>query len=370
MASDAWVVLPKGRGPSRLAAGLPHTVPGPRVEVDEGSSPLSARIIVRSGSALFVVSCLLAPANRAAGQSIMLKPRLEVGQKYYVEKHRDFTQKAGELGTRFRTVNGAIEEVKAVSEEGIELLVTLERCAYYGNEPFHPQSFETDLGDERQSLLLRPILRTMIGSKLTLKLNQDFDAGSCTGADKILRKIEKKAARNDMWIGIFKGAVRDDAYLDDWGRECFLLYPNREVKVGETWNKSHEEKNPELGRLRHDYRMTLKSVEEKEGRAIAVVTFSEEISKTGDSRGGDYVFRSGEVTGSATFDSKLGRWVTCERRFTESLEGEAPRGSGRLTRVDLWAADKIDFFSLKEREAQRDARRRGTAEPPTTAPGK
>ena len=75
--------------------------------------------IPRRGIVVLALAFCTLAADRAAGQSILLKPQLEEGGKYYVERLVSVTQQIahGAGGAKLYSVSGAIEEVESVSKE-------------------------------------------------------------------------------------------------------------------------------------------------------------------------------------------------------------------------------------------------------------
>lgn len=318
--------------------------------------------IPRRGIVVLALAFCTLAADRAAGQSILLKPQLEEGGKYYVERLVSVTQQIahGAGGAKLYSVSGAIEEVESVSKEGTKLVLTLDRLGFRtGSKEIG--SFDSDLDDKGQSEALAPILREMVGSRLTLTLDKRGVVKSCKGAKEIAKKVEKSVSGNAaaaaLWTTLFKNGVDNENYKSNWGSSRFVLYPNKEVKVGDAWKNSYEEKDAQLGNLRYDFDVKLDSVKETEGGMEAVVSYSGTVSKTGGGGEGKVTFQSGDMTGTATFSSKRGQFVTCEQRGKIAVETASAQG-GR-TVIQVFSEETINIIGLKRREEQKQTRAQG-----------
>lgn len=309
---------------------------------------ISSRVLI--GTAIGVLVC---SADPVAGQdSIVLKPKLELGQKYYLERLATVVQGGGRK-TTFHFVQGMIEEVKGSTQEGLQLILTIDRYGFRG--PKEIGSFDTDLDAQGQSEALGSILRAMVGSRLTLKLDKKFKIKSCKGTKDIVKKVEKKLEESQLWNMLFKNGVDDENYRAIWGESRFVLYPHKKVEVGDTWKNSYVEDDPQIGKIRSDYKMKLEQIETKGDSLQAIVSFSAAVSKVEGSEPADAKvrFKSGQVDGTAIFDAKKGQFVKIESKSTSILETSR---MGQSLEVPVSGEGKLTLISMKRREQQREAR--------------
>jgi hypothetical protein len=132
-----------------------------------------------------------------------------------------------------------------------------------------------------------------------------------------------------------KGLVGDDAIRGMFD-QSFGIFPDRPLRVGDSWSSQFELTNPVLGKLTAARTYTLKSIESRSGASIAHISVTVAM-KQGDTPapglpGANVRIADSETTGEIIFDATKGR---VERT---SLRSETPM-SFALTPPDTSAAN-------------------------------
>ncbi|MBN2563873.1 MAG: hypothetical protein JXQ75_23405 [Phycisphaerae bacterium] len=333
----------------------------------------------RTHSRFVLVASVIAmlPAIQAAGQSVMIKPKFKPGQTCYIERTGDVKQEipGGQIAEHTtvlvdaRQIMGMIQEVQSVKDGETHLQLTFDRRAFVGKTArVGPISYDTDLKDEAQNSAVAALFRPMMGTTVTLVLDKDYAAKSFSGMAAIVEKVEKDAAGNELW-GMFMPGMTDEGYKSTWGHSRYVIYPNKEVKVGETWEKSYLQPDPQLGDLHYAYKVKLDSVSEKEGRRQASVSYQATVTKIGEPKeregaGFSFGFQSGQISGTATFDVELGQFVEQVQDASLKIEAKMSGGQPSIMNLEMTTKDRVAVSSIKEREEQKRRRSQETTSKP------
>lgn len=230
-------------------------------------------LIVASGS-------LLLSSLPALAQSVMLKPKFETGQTFYVEYTNGAVQKVkgGFAGPDGMTVNleqieGMRCEVKSASAEGAVIEMTWDRVAQILDFAMMPTRFDSDVDDPSDvSNQAAVALGPKLGMSVTLKLGPDGRVIECTGMEKVVAKLEEEA----LGVTLFEQArptLTDENTASLWNAAIGVLYPNKEVKVGDTWTQRVPFLVPRMGEVTYVYNCKADSFVEEAGRKCLVVRY-------------------------------------------------------------------------------------------------
>lgn len=147
------------------------------------------------------------------------------------------------------------------------------------------------------------------GATVTAILNDDFEVKKIEGRDKF---IEKVAGDDKMMKQLFE-AQFSEAALGQMVTQVFAFAPKKPIKVGETWNRTDKMPAAGIGEAEVKQKFKLDSVKGD----IANLTIDADMKfKQGD--GGfpglpegvkisKFDLKADKFTGSAKFDTKLGR---------------------------------------------------------------
>jgi hypothetical protein len=320
---------------------------------------MNQRRALLSGAAVALAAVLSFGTSAAMGQSILLKPKFEKGQKNYVELTVNATQKSGPVTYKVDRVFGLVEEVEEAGSDETRFRLTIDRMGFsLTGEPV-PLSFDSDLPDRGQSEELVPIFRPMLGMRMSMVVGKDLQVKSFKGVKAISKKVAKSAAGNPL-LGEFSVDLTASKYRGRWGSERLILFPNKEVKVGDTWAGSFTFMDAWVGKMQNKYECKLESVTEKDGAKEATVSFKVVMSKIGEPkkpRGEDsmtYRFISSESEGTAVFNSSVGCFVKITETTKTKAEGEQ---AGQSVPIDITAESKLSVLTVEKHEQEKDKRR-------------
>lgn len=324
---------------------------------------MNQRRALLGGAAAIVAALLAFGSTPASGQSILLQPKFEKGQKHYVERIISATQKMGPMSVPINRVFGVIEEVENATKDETRFRLTIDRSGLSVGGPA-PVSFDSDLPDTKQTKELAAIFRPMIGMEMTMVVGKDLKVKSFKGTKAIVKQVDKSAAGNPLWAKL-RDNITAAEYQAAWGSSRLILFPNKEVKVGDTWKGSYTLLDATMGELKNEYECKLDSVAEKDGVKEATVSYKVVVTKVGEPKkakqeeGLKFSFNSSEAEGTAVFDSARGGFVKITETSKTTLDGEM---AGQPMSFNITGEEKLSVLSVKKREQQREKRQQSGGE--------
>jgi hypothetical protein len=317
------------------------------------------------GAAVIATAVVTFSGSAAYGQSIMLKPESEKGQKRYVERMSTATQAQGRNKIKINRVAGVVEEVLETSDEGTRFRLTLDREAFSMGGP-GAGSFDTDLPDGGQTAAWAVIFRPMIGVQMTMVVSPDLKVKSFKGVKALVKKVDKSAADNPLW-GQFRDNTNSAEYKASWGNSRLVLFPNKEVKEGDTWKGSFTQSDASLGELKNEYECKLDGITEKNGGKEATISYKLVVTKLrGPKKGkkgdaGTVEFKSSAAEGTAVFDSTQGCFVKMTEKGTTELELTM---MGKQVPLTVTSDEKLSVISVEAREQSKAKRQQSAGKEP------
>ena len=202
--------------------------------------------------------------------------------------------------------------------------------------------FDTDDPEyEEAAPQLGVVLKPMIGMSMTMQVDKDGKVVSFTGMDAINKKISEEAVASMLWEQM-KDEFTDEHARRSWGTDPLLIYPNKSVKVGDTWTGTSSFTQSRIGTIITDYRYKVDRIGEENGRKVVVIGVTGVVSRgpdaeadtdaepdsgstePGSDEGGEQeqgtddeetkkalpeTEANGSMSGTAVYDVKLGRIV-------------------------------------------------------------
>lgn len=275
---------------------------------------------LNSRAAFLAATATAFVASLASAESVMLKPKHKVGDTAYVEQAADILQKIhnpmmGEpMEINLQRTYGLTRKVESATDGGAKLSWTYDRTMQKIDSPMLEAAYDSDnAGDEDESEMLADLLQAMIGGKFNIEMSKDFSIASCSGMEEILEKTQEAGA-GGMLSQQLQRELSDDRGRVTYGESMYLMYPNKEVKVGETWAKTQRDTIPQLGKVVSHYEYKLDKIAEEGGRKVAIVSFksnvendkSDKSAKEDEALHGMSPEIKGTSTGTATFDIERG----------------------------------------------------------------
>lgn len=160
--------------------------------------------------------------------------------------------------------------------------------------------------DKNPMAVFNKVFGSIKGQKFTMKVNPEGKITEVTGFENMAENManslgldEKEKA--EMKAG-FEGQFNEKEIKQNLER-FWYIFPNKEVKVGDTWNKTTEMGGKMPGTYKSTYKVT-----DIEGDMVTL----DEVSKI-ESKEGEAMSLTGEVKGTIVVDSRSGLVVTADQ---------------------------------------------------------
>jgi hypothetical protein len=322
---------------------------------------------VRLCAALWVGSV----CGLASAQTIELKPKFEAGWTGYIESTEEIEQSIkgpmfGEEGqtTKIKQINGLIEKVESVAPgKGARISLTYDRVMQAFDSAQLSAAYDSDVdAPDDKGNMFAEVFSPMIGMPLMLELDESLKATSLTGMKEIVEKIEKTAGSN-QFFGFIKAQLTDENSRFEWGDTFYAIYPNKAVKVGESWKKTLNHEDPQLGKLVIDFDVKLAKVDKRDGREMARIEYTYTLKQDPASKpepgpmGFVTKIESSEYKGDAEFDTKLGQIVEQESKGSMKLTFSNPddeKADGdQAPRITISSNSKRELKTLDQRAKEK-----------------
>ena len=156
----------------------------------------------------------------------------------------------------------------------------------------------------------------MIGMKVNMEVDKDGEIVSFTGMDAINKKVSEHAIASMHWDQM-KEDFSDERGQERWGKEPLLIYPNRQVKVGDTWEGSISVDRPPMGIFVTSYKFEVDRIGIEDGRKSVVISVEGLVSAGPEGEGqpekeqeaGPKTEVTGSLSGTGVYDVELGQVV-------------------------------------------------------------
>ncbi len=317
--------------------------------------------------------------NSRADDGVLFKAKHQPGDRHYIEVKKAARQTVGGgvlgqdfMKTRVDEVMGVLSEVKSVTGDGIAIDLNFERTGQRIQVMQSNWNYDSDTSPNTESVIGRP-MGAMLGRSVQMMLDSEGRPQSLTGMVALIEDMDYASAGHPVsaqFFREFKNVVTDDLMRFQWGDLSANLYPNRAVKVGDTWTSSAQAPSPFSGIVVRNYRCSVDKIAEVEGRKLVSISYEASIENAPDGRslidsnGQTVEFLSGELTGKATFDAArgyivrqeehskesrlvhMGKKSTAERKNTEAVQATM------VTELDL----EIRRLTVEERKKEKAAR--------------
>jgi len=309
---------------------------------------MSHRIPKLTHATLILTVLSVCPVGTAFGESVMLKRVCAPGRISYIENQVVIEQDISGLPMppmkfQLKQLYGLWEEVKSAAGDKTEIVLTYDRAARMSEAPMMGAvEFDTDDPDyEEAAPQLGVVLKPMIGMAVTMELDKDGKVVAFSGMDAINKKVSERAVASMHWAQM-QEEFTDERGKETWGTGPRLIYPNKKVKVGDTWKASQSIERHMVGTIVTDYQFKVDRIGMENGRKTVSISVNGVMSAGADAKedsdskepaskeeGKDEndattdeakqpdpkTVVDGTVTGTALYDVQLGRIV---KRTSES----------------------------------------------------
>lgn len=314
-------------------------------------------------SSRFVVCALIVAfaSNTRAADTIPLKFKAGAAAESYVEHEDDVSQEivgpdGKPMNIKVRNIYGMMQ-TQSTKGDGVEVASTLDRL--YGYTQFSEaikSLYDTDDPDyEEASPLHKDTFAAIINMPLKWAVDAKGNASAVSGADAIRKKLLEFGEANYVAKSMADDSITDAQVKAIFAETPFVLFPNREVKAGDTWSAKRTNDYPQVGRVHVAYDCKLDRIE----KSGAIVSFTGTLTKDADEKP-EKDKRLGKIdgtfSGTARFDPAMGCFV--EFSMTTKAKSEVPpwwtkEPTAPLMKVTSESKYKYTVVSAADRKKQK-----------------
>lgn len=185
-----------------------------------------------------------------------------------------------------QTLNSVVEDVAA--DGTATLRQTVEAIQMEMNSPMMTLSYDStapNAGGGPPNAILKDVFSQLIGQPYTLVVASTGEIKKVEGVSQIAEKMFKNVAEDPMMAGMLNGLranMSDDA-IRSMLTQSFPQFPEKPLKIGDSWDVQASAANPMLGTLVTAIKATLKAVDGDGGGRVAriatTITIKRDASK-------------------------------------------------------------------------------------------
>ena len=257
-----------------------------------------------------------------ASTSKLLKFNLEQGKGYDYEMVWDLDTKAGGQESSV-SITGLFSMNITAIEGGVKSVTTAYKSLRLSMQAMGMNididsdkpatgNGETDISKNPLGVMSK-MITGIVGKKFIIKVDEEGKVLEVTGFEKILSDMVDSIGIDDNMKVQIMASMKEqfsDQTIKDQFAQVFTICPNKEIKVGDSWEKSHITGNKMSARYNTTY-----TVKEIEGDHVTLTTKTK-ITSTDDNQE-----LEGTQTGNIIVDSKTGLMINAE--FDQDMEVKA-----------------------------------------------
>ncbi|HNO78381.1 MAG TPA: DUF6263 family protein [Phycisphaerae bacterium] len=326
------------------------------------------------GAVCVIVLTALLIVGQAKGdeqEAVMLSRHTPAGEVRFVEMNDDIETSSrggfyGEEGvtrksSRLRTVKREFD--KGASDGASRVTLTFDRVAMFTETAQAPAQFDSDVDDPTDDINpLAAALGPMLGQSLQFTLNDKGRVVESKGVDELYAAVEESAAGGMIFVQL-EEELADARLRFYWDDSHACLYPNKKVKVGDTWEATSVQPSLYQKDILRTYQCKVEFIGEREGRPVVDIAYDVKLKEMDDNKGKARMFgismslKDGQASGKATYDVKDGEFVTQTEELTMNLAGTTD-GTKPGDKEDVAANIKTVHTMTVVSEAARAAQRK------------
>lgn len=331
--------------------------------------------------------------STAMAESVVIKRKFEAGSSHLFEMKTQATQemsgmpnvpKGESMKMKFDTVLCRREQVKDGAMGKKEITATFDRAVQIFDMPMMGGTLEFDSDDaenEEAAPQLATIFGPMVGESIKYEVGRDGKVLNFSGMSEIAKKIDAKATMNMFWSQM-KSEFTDKAGRRQYAEDPLLIYPGKEVSVGDTWTGVSKQERPRIGTIVEKSTYKLDRIGTENGRKVAFISYTTDVSsesgseekKSADAKGEEKKSGGSSVKGSgkgkAVYDIELGMIVSNESEsksdvrmsLSEMGGGEGTMKINSTVKSNMRLLSEADRTKQKEEAAQKIAARKKAQE--------
>jgi hypothetical protein len=152
------------------------------------------------------------------------------------------------------------------------------------NSPVLTMAFDSanpEANPNPTNTMLKNIFSQLIGQSYTVTMAATGEVKKVEGISQLAEKMFKNVGQDPMLSGMFDGMkanLSDDA-MKNLFTQSFAQFPDKPIKVGDSWNGQVSTANPMLGTLVTSLKSTLKSIDGDAGGRVAHVAITVSVKR-------------------------------------------------------------------------------------------
>ncbi|MEI2739491.1 MAG: DUF6263 family protein [Chitinophagaceae bacterium] len=277
---------------------------------------LAGALIIMTATA--VQSC---KTSSKASTSKMFKFNLEKGKGYDYELVWDLDTKAGGqtsavsvTGLYSMNITDVVDNIRTITTSYKSMRMNMSVMDLELDiDSDKPEQKETD-GQIGQVIgLMNKVVKGIIGKPFVMKVDDEGKVLEIKGFEKIFMDMVDSMGLDENMKAQLTASLKDqfsEQTMKDQFAQVFTIFPNKEIKVGDSWEKEYSTS----GRMAAKYTTTY-TAKEIEGDHVTL-TAKTKITSSANGQEMD-----GTQTGSIIVDSKTGMMVNAE--FDQNIEVKA-----------------------------------------------
>lgn len=312
-------------------------------------------LLIRATLGLAGAALLVGTAS--ADEAVKVVPKFKQGATFYLKMESKNT----------RTLSGAMMPggsmvINASNQFGLKgkvvdggaapkLELTWDRIVLNIDHPQMKITYDSAITEEQpDGYLVEDIFPMVIGKPVKVAVGKDGRAEKFSGMEAIWAAAEDELGANPM-LADFSSGMGDDAmqYLLIDSRHA--MYPDKPVKVGDTWTTKITTDNERTGPIEHTYQCKVKSVEQHGDATHVTISYTAESKRTSAEppppgpQGVTFDFQSASMEGDAVWDSASGMFVKQNETSKSEILLRSPQGDIPMSQTGethVTVTDKAD----------------------------
>ncbi|MCG3127963.1 MAG: hypothetical protein CHACPFDD_02836 [Phycisphaerae bacterium] len=281
-----------------------------------------------------VLAVAAVAASAAAGDSVLLKAKPDTAgsyAEYAMDAVQDMPGPDGKpMQVHNRSTFGVLVRTAVGATDGaFELSATLDRLSgFLSFTEAIKSAYDSDDPDaEDASPDHKAAYTPILNAALKITLDANGAATAVDGGEAIRKRLLELGPQNFIASSLASDELSDPQIMSTLGETPFILLPNREVKVGETWTKTQHDTYWSIGKVILTYECTLERVEKSADGETAIIAFKGTIAKDAaeqPAEGKRLGKIDGSFTGTGRFSLPQARFVGIRRETKSHVEIAAP----------------------------------------------
>jgi hypothetical protein len=273
-------------------------------------------------------------ARPAAAQKVTLRWKYRAGMEmvYRVTNHQDTYISMGGASSsdQTQTMRWKVTEVAPNGDATVSMTterVQIEMQGMAGN-----LSYDSESGEPPSDPQAR-LATAMAGMSYTMVISPDGSVKSIQGIDKL--RDEMLASMPPEQVATMQavaGEMFSEESMTRMAQQNVQVFPAEAVGPGDTWDRSFTMAVPVLGEMTTKTTFTLTGTEQREGRTIATIATSGDISMGGESSSPvPMTIDLGDTKMGGTIDFDTERGITVSSTMTTSMQMNVDAGGQQMS---------------------------------------